>query len=132
MRTFAVNRSSKYFHDPDSFVPERWLPKGERPAAFDNDSLTASKPFSVGFHSCLGRPLAWLEMRLIVTRLLWAFDIAEEDGMVVNFDDFPMMMMVEKQPFMVRLRARQGVHYKGLGPTAKAMEAGRLGEQAVL
>ena len=109
---FAVNRSSKYFHEPDSFVPERWLQGAERPTQYGHDNLSASKPFSIGFHSCLGRPLAWLEMRLVVTRILWAFDITEEEGKHVEFDDFPMMMMVEKQPIMLRLRAREGAQYK--------------------
>ncbi|GAM43756.1 RNA polymerase II mediator complex component [Talaromyces pinophilus] len=115
VRIFAVNRSARYFHDPDSFVPERWLPAGERPSEFDNDNLSASKPFSVGFHSCLGKPLALLEMRLVLTRMLWAFDIKEEEGMHVHFDDFPMMMMVEKQPLMLRLSARKGVNYRAAG-----------------
>lgn len=110
MRIFAINRSAKYFYDPDSFFPERWLPQGQRPSEFDNDNLSASKPFGVGFHSCLGKPLALVEMRLVLTRIFWAFDIAEEEGMRVHFDDFPMMMMVEKQPVMLRLRARKGVN----------------------
>ena len=105
-----MNRSAKYFHNPDSFVPDRWLPKEVRPSEFANDKLSASKPFSVGFHSCLGKPLAMVEMRLVLTRILWAFVIAEEEGMHVHFDDFPMMMMVEKQPVMLRLRARKGVN----------------------
>ncbi|PWY86713.1 putative RNA polymerase II mediator complex component Srb8 [Aspergillus heteromorphus CBS 117.55] len=106
VRTFAVNRSTKYFHAPDTFAPDRWLPEGERPAEFAGDKVSASKPFSVGFHVCLGRPLAWLEMRLILTRTLWAFDIAEEQGIAVRFDDFPTMMMVEKQAMMMRFKAR--------------------------
>lgn len=53
-------------------------------------------------------------MRLILTRLLWAFDLSEEEGMHVEFDNFPMMMMVQKQPLMLRIRARDGVRYKGL------------------
>jgi cytochrome P450 len=109
---YVVNRSPKYFHDPDTFAPERWLPKGERLPEFDNDRLTACKPFSIGFHNCLGKPLAWLEMRLALTRILWAFDITEEDGMQVHFDNFPMMMMVEKQPLWLRVRVRPGVSYK--------------------
>ncbi|KAI9723822.1 MAG: RNA polymerase II mediator complex subunit [Chrysothrix sp. TS-e1954] len=116
VRIFAVNRSAMYFRDPDAFVPERWLPQGEKPREFDRDRLSASKPFSLGFHSCLGRPLAWLEMRLIITRLLWAFDVAEEDGKHVEFDNFPVMMMIVKQAFEVRLRARQGVQCKTLKP----------------
>ena len=88
---------------------------GERPTEYDNDNLLASQPFSIGFHSCLGQPLALLEMRLILTRALWAFDLAEEEGMHVEFDNFPMMISVQKQPLMLRVRTREGIRYKELG-----------------
>ena len=113
-RILAVNRSAKNFHDPDTFIPERWLPKGERPAVFDSDRLSASKPFSIGFYSCLGNPLAWLEMRLIITRLLWTFDFAEEAGKHVEFEEFPMMMRVQKQALMVKVRVRPGTQLIGI------------------
>ncbi|PYH82071.1 cytochrome P450, partial [Aspergillus uvarum CBS 121591] len=107
VRTFSVNRSSKYFYNPETFVPERWLSESEgRPAEYAHDRLSVSKPFSVGFHVCLGRPLAWLEMRLILTRTLWASDLREEPSMAVCFDDFPTMMMVEKQPLMLWIKPR--------------------------
>ncbi|KAL8794970.1 MAG: hypothetical protein Q9195_002552 [Heterodermia aff. obscurata] len=105
-RTFAINRSAKYFTDPDQFVPERWLPQGERPVRYDNDQLSASKPFSVGFHSCLGRPLAWAELRLVTTRLLWVFDFAEEPTQSVDFDDFPVTILIQKEPMMLRVKVR--------------------------
>ncbi len=112
VRTFAVNRSEKLFTNPDQFVPERWLPQGECPAEYAHDHLSASKPFSVGFHSCLGRPLAWVELHLVVTRLLWAFDIAEEPTERVEFDDFPVIMLIQKEPMKLRLKVRRGVEYK--------------------
>ena len=90
-------------------MPERWLPKGERPNEYDNDRLSASKPFSVGFHSCLGQPLAWIEMRLAVTRLVWAFDFSEEPGDRVNFDDFPVLTLIQKQPMNLSVSARLDV-----------------------
>ncbi|KAI4121446.1 MAG: hypothetical protein LQ338_006353 [Usnochroma carphineum] len=107
VRTFTVNRSSKYFHNADTFVPERWLPTDERPAAYADDQLTASRPFSVGFHACLGQRLAWVELRLVLCRLLWMFDIAEDPNKKVHFDDFPIIMMVQKGPvnLMVKVRA---------------------------
>lgn len=106
VRTFAVNRSARYFTDPDQFVPKRWLPKGERPVRYNNDRHTASQPFSVGYHRCLGRPLAWAELRLVVTRLLWAFDFAEEPTRRVSFDDFPTIMLIQKEPMMLRVKLR--------------------------
>lgn len=107
VRTYATNRSAKLFTNPDQFVPERWLPIGERPAIYHSDVLTASKPFSVGFHSCLGQSLAWVELRLAMTRLLWAFDFWVDEADEVNYDDFPVIMLVQKLPMFVRFNARK-------------------------
>lgn len=112
VRTFAVNRSRNFFADPDRFVPERWLAKGERPAKYDNDQLSASKPFSVGFHSCLGRPLAWVELRLVLSRLLWAFDFIDEPMERVDFDKFPVIMLIQKLPMKMRVKVRTDIKYK--------------------
>lgn len=93
-------------------MPERWLPKGERPAQYDHDHLSASKPFSVEFHSCLRRPLAWVEVRIVVTRLLWAFDFSDDPADWVEFDKFPVIMLIQKQPMKMRVKVRQGIQYK--------------------
>ena len=69
---WASTRSSLNFHEPDMFRPERWLGKGER---VSNDKLNASLPFGTGPRVCVGRNLAYLEMRLILAHLLWNFDI---------------------------------------------------------
>ena len=34
----------------------------------------ASKPFSIGPRACLGINLAYMEMRIILARLVWEFD----------------------------------------------------------
>ncbi|PSN61434.1 cytochrome P450 [Corynespora cassiicola Philippines] len=106
-RTFAINRSPRYFHNADRFVPERWLPLGERPAEYADDKLSASRPFSVGFHSCLGKPLAWIELRLVMCRLLWKFDFAAMPGEEASFDDFPIIMLVQKGPVKVSVQVRK-------------------------
>jgi cytochrome P450 len=109
VRTFATNRSKKNFADPDEFVPERWLPKDQQPAKYANDQLSASKPFSVGFHSCLGKPLAWAEMRLAVCRLLWTFDLSVDEKDEVDFDEFPVIMIIQKAPMNLRVKVRPGI-----------------------
>jgi len=42
----------------------------------------------------------------VVTRLLWAFDFAEEPTRRVSFDDFPMIMIIQKEPMMLRVKLR--------------------------
>ncbi|KAL7952709.1 cytochrome P450 [Trichoderma compactum] len=60
------------FGDPDAFKPERWL--GED-VEFLGDHLNASLPFGTGPRVCIGKNLAYLEMRLIASTILWNFDI---------------------------------------------------------
>lgn len=37
--------------------------------------MESLRPFSTGRHNCIGMNLAIAEMRLVLTRLLWAFDL---------------------------------------------------------
>ncbi|KAF7539197.1 hypothetical protein G7054_g2378 [Neopestalotiopsis clavispora] len=70
---WATNRSSLNFYEPDSFRPERWLGEGEQ---YENDHLNASLPFGTGPRVCIGKNLAYMEMRLLAAHLLWHFDMA--------------------------------------------------------
>ncbi|KAI1078319.1 isotrichodermin C-15 hydroxylase [Whalleya microplaca] len=70
---WAANRSVRNFHRPDEFIPERWLK--DCPVEFLSDDRAVSKPFSTGPRDCLGKTLAWAEMRLILASILWHFDI---------------------------------------------------------
>jgi cytochrome P450 len=68
--------SEQYFHDARGFHPERWLPD-DHPLydpAYKNDAKDASKPFLIGPRACLGINLAYMEMRIILARLVWEFD----------------------------------------------------------
>ncbi|KAI1803849.1 cytochrome P450 [Daldinia bambusicola] len=40
-----------------------------------NDDLDSSQPFSLGARGCLGRNLAWLDMRSILAKLVWTYDL---------------------------------------------------------
>lgn len=42
---------------------------------FENDRLSASKPFGHGPKKCIGEDLSFLEARLILSHLLWAFEM---------------------------------------------------------
>lgn len=69
------------FACPEEFVPERWLhAKGAGAIGGRTIVDTANKdafyPFGLGARQCLGEPLAWLELKLTLARLLWNFDIS--------------------------------------------------------
>ncbi|KAK0707965.1 cytochrome P450 [Lasiosphaeris hirsuta] len=81
----AVFRSARNFVDPDSFIPERWFDDGVRDERFRRDRQDAFQPFSVGPRNCIGKNLAFVEMRLILARLIWNFDLEPADDGVKNW-----------------------------------------------
>lgn len=74
---WAATHSRLNFREPDLFRPERWLGDDDK---FSNDHLNASLPFGTGPRVCIGKNLAYLEMRLILSHLLWNFDIGLDRG----------------------------------------------------
>ncbi|PQE14396.1 Cytochrome P450 monooxygenase protein [Rutstroemia sp. NJR-2017a BBW] len=73
---WAASYSATNFVEADKFRPERWLgdPK------FASDKLHASQPFSLGPRGCIGKNLAYFEVWLIMSHLLWNFDIELDVG----------------------------------------------------
>ena len=111
--------SSHNFSEPEKFQPERWL-EGKT----SGDSLEATKPFSLGTRSCLGRrlvtlhrlhnllhsnivfcSLAWLEMNVTLTRLLFCYDISA-DGVVEWHQQSEMHLLWKKPELRVKLSRR--------------------------
>ncbi|KAI1414777.1 putative toxin biosynthesis cytochrome P450 monooxygenase [Hypoxylon sp. FL1857] len=70
--SFSAYRDESYFKDANDFVPERWLGTDSR---YDNDNHSVVQHFGFGPMNCLGMNLARLELRMILARLLWKFDI---------------------------------------------------------
>lgn len=63
--------------------------------------------FSVGPRNCMGRHLAWAEMRLVVAKLVWTFDV-ESTGKSLKWDELRTFLLVEKKPLELRLKVRKG------------------------
>ncbi|KAI1153499.1 cytochrome P450 [Nemania diffusa] len=72
---YAVNHDERYWTDPYGFAPERWM--GD--LKYKGDTLDAMQSFSVGPRNCIGRNLAYAEMRLILARLIYNFDMSLAD-----------------------------------------------------
>ncbi|KAF5511195.1 Trichothecene C-15 hydroxylase [Colletotrichum siamense] len=71
---YALYHDPTKFLYPDSFIPERWLDDKR----FENDAKHMHQPFSYGPRICLGMNLAYAEMRLILARIIWNFDLELE------------------------------------------------------
>lgn len=76
---FVLNRDARNFVRPDEFLPERWTTSPE--LIFNR---AAFLPFSMGQYSCVGKPLAYMEMRSVVRRVVNEFDLVLPDGFVAE------------------------------------------------
>ncbi|KAE8143178.1 cytochrome P450 [Aspergillus pseudotamarii] len=65
----AMTHDAKYFQDPMQFKPERWIDPNSR------DVKEASQPFSLGPRGCLGRNFAYMEINMLLAKLLWKYDM---------------------------------------------------------
>ncbi|KAK5662431.1 hypothetical protein OQA88_8342 [Cercophora sp. LCS_1] len=96
--TWATYHSEENFTDPFGFHPERFMhdPK------FAGDRLEAFQPFSAGPRNCVGRNLAYVEMRIILAKVLFNFDIilADED---TDWLDQKVHLLWVKIPLLVQL-----------------------------
>jgi cytochrome P450 len=108
IQAYALNRDPSLFHLATSFVPERWLPEthANPESPFFHDRLQAVQPFSEGPVNCLGQHLALAEIRLILSKLLWAFDFEVVEDRKTRWEDLRTFLLVEKTPIEMRAKLR--------------------------
>ncbi|KAG8164141.1 hypothetical protein KVR01_006059 [Diaporthe batatas] len=98
---YAISRDPRYWADPESFRPERWIGEGL------GDDKRAFQPFSTGPRACLGLNLAYLEMRIALAKVIFVFDLE----MVSEIDDWTAACksygMWKKPELLVKFRPRE-------------------------
>lgn len=110
LHAWSASRSSAHFHDSLHFTPERWLQSAieDTKSLYHNDKRDAVQVFSVGPRSCLGKNLAWAELRLILARMIWNFDIEtakDSNGKLKTLDwtKQKTWVLIQKEPLEVKL-----------------------------
>lgn len=106
VQQFAACRSPENFRRPDEFLPERWKGEGE----FASDRREVAQPFSIGPRNCIGRQLAYAEMRLILVRVLWHFDLQLDQTRMKDTDwlaEQGIWILWDKNPLWIELQPRQ-------------------------
>ncbi|KAI1281078.1 putative cytochrome P450 [Xylaria sp. FL0933] len=66
---WTMTHDEQYFHEPFRFKPERWIDPECK------DIKEASQPFSLGPRGCIGKNFAYLEVNLILAKMLWRYDM---------------------------------------------------------
>jgi cytochrome P450 len=98
------------FHQPGQFIPERWLPeaKDEPASPFFSDKRDVVQLFSVGPRDCIGRNLAYAEMRMVLARVLWNFDL-ELCEQSRDWKNQKIFCFWEKHPLICKLALRRDI-----------------------
>ncbi|KAJ0423676.1 cytochrome P450 [Aspergillus carlsbadensis] len=74
--TYAIHRDSRNFPNPHAFIPARWS-NPDSPLVTWKDAFN---PFLMGLYSCVGKPLALLEMRMCLASLVSAYSFRFPDA----------------------------------------------------
>ncbi|GKZ35534.1 hypothetical protein AbraIFM66950_006196 [Aspergillus brasiliensis] len=79
---WVIGRSDAFYENAHQLIPERWY---KYPEATKHKSAYA--PFLVGPYACIGKPLALMNMRTTVARIIMAFDLrlpSKDDGTLLD------------------------------------------------
>ncbi|KAI0896279.1 cytochrome P450 [Annulohypoxylon nitens] len=108
---YSLHHNEKYFPDPFKFLPERWL-EGSKNASYGAFAL-----FMIGPRSCSGKALAYLEISLVLAKVMWCFDFEMAPGKIggrgvkIEESEFPGYDILSAQyggPYLV-FKSRDGV-----------------------
>lgn len=86
--TYSIHRQERYYREPDRFVPERWIEGATCQTSTASWSTTkediekargAFCAFSIGPRGCIGKSMAFMELRMTLARIIFLFDIELAD-----------------------------------------------------
>lgn len=117
VNNLAMQRDARYFYPlPETYWPDRWLTQdtytlptgGVIPKSKLTHNRNVFVPFSLGLRSCVGKNVAWLEMRAILCALVQKFDITRVPE--YDLDDWEKSMravfITAYGPLMGQFKAR--------------------------
>jgi cytochrome P450 len=99
--TYGIMHDPRHFSHPDDFIPTRWISneKGE-----ETCNRAAWIPFSYGPRSCIGKPLALIELRLVIARFVWRFDAELVEDKEPYYQD---AFVVRRGALPIKIRRRE-------------------------
>lgn len=71
MSLYAMGHNEKFYTDPETFNPERFL--GER--SMEKQNSFTYIPFSAGPRNCIGQKFALYEIKSIISKILRHFEV---------------------------------------------------------
>ena len=81
---YSIHHNSEYYPEPFAFRPERWIVGDDVSRKDVVLAQSAFCAFSVGRASCIGRALAYLEMSILLARIVWMYDMRLRPGSTIG------------------------------------------------
>lgn len=100
---FLMSRDPRNFDEPGLFNPNRWLDKRNA-----NTERMRAFGFTIGPRSCIGQTLAYLEMRIVLAKLVYALDWELVDPDVDLIKQSKYYSLWSRPKLMVRFSHRCG------------------------
>lgn len=76
---YCLSYNSHIYPQPFKFNPQRWIVDPSLKEGVTAEQVTQAEDafcaFSTGSRGCVGKNLAWLEMRLVLAKTLWKFEV---------------------------------------------------------
>ncbi|KAL8393777.1 hypothetical protein RB595_003503 [Gaeumannomyces hyphopodioides] len=112
----ATYQNPDNFLEPEKWQPERFLNEGHPmydPRFKAHDNFAIFKPFSAGPRDCIGKNLAYAEMRLVAARVLLRFDLELDPSTKSTWlEDQRIVVIWHKSPLFIRLKERTDLELK--------------------
>ncbi|PSN70556.1 benzoate 4-monooxygenase cytochrome-like protein P450 [Corynespora cassiicola Philippines] len=76
---YCLSYNQEVYPQPFKFRPERWIVSDDEETGSPAEEVARAEngfcAFSAGSRGCVGKNLAWLEMRLLIAKSLWTFEV---------------------------------------------------------
>ena len=79
---YAIHHNDAYYPDPFTFNPSRWIESADDATivASVQRAQSAFCPFSIGPRGCVGKTMAYAEMKILLARVTWLYDMRLKQG----------------------------------------------------
>ena len=83
---YSLRHNTQYFRNPFIYKPERWVAGSSPEVTAESVELAQSGffPFSFGPRGCIGKNLAYMELRSVIARTVWLYELRLAPGSTVG------------------------------------------------
>ena len=79
---YCLSYNKDVFPEPSKFRPERFLDITEDPMGDSAENVALAESgvcaFSIGSRGCVGKNMAWLEMQLVLAKMVFSFELRQD------------------------------------------------------